>query len=173
MDMLDGPAAERGGAAGGVDERHHDAEQDEEHENARVPAVGNGADEAVGDHGVEGVDEIEAAHEQRADHNADEQRRIGLLGDEGEDDRHDGRYQGPESSSHTVFLQTKKIMDKAEPVHDRLCAGFPVGLTALRGCDSTQDIFPRPRHTGPEKPIPFGGVPFHSAAISVAQCGSY
>ena len=50
---------------------------------------------------------------------------------------------------------------------------MPEGLTALRVCDSTQHILLRPRHTGPEKPIPFGGVPFHPAAISVAFFGSY
>lgn len=49
---------------------------------------------------------------------------------------------------------------------------IPVGLTALRGCDSTQDILPRPRHTGPEKPIPFGGVPFRTTAIPVAFDGA-
>ena len=50
---------------------------------------------------------------------------------------------------------------------------MPEGLTALRDCDSTQHVFLRPRHTGPEKPIPFGGVPFRPAAISVAFFGSY
>ena len=75
----------------------------------------------------------------------------------------------------TEFLNRKKVTNKAEPVHDRLRAGFPDGLTALRSIkrDSPPDLFRRPRHTGPEKPIPFGGVPFHPAAISVAIFGSY
>ena len=101
--MLDGPAPERGGAAGGVDQGHHDAQQDEEHEDARVPAVGDGADEAVLDHDVHGGDGMEAADKERADQNADEEGRIGLLGDEGQNNGHNGGHKGPEGTSHVYF----------------------------------------------------------------------
>ena len=50
---------------------------------------------------------------------------------------------------------------------------MPEGLTALRGCDSTQNVLLYPRHTGPEKPIPFGGVPFRTITIPVALRWSY
>ena len=53
VNMLCSPAAKRGGAAGGVDECDHDAQQNEEHEDTCVPAVRDGTDESVVEHGVE------------------------------------------------------------------------------------------------------------------------
>ena len=106
--MLDSPAAERGGAAGSVDERDHDAQQNEEHEYTCVPAVRDGADEAVVEHGVERVNGVEAADEKRADNNADKQRRISLLGDKGQNNGHNGRHECPESTVHQ-FFPPKKI----------------------------------------------------------------
>ena len=83
VNMLRSPAAERGGAAYGVDERDHDAQQNEEHEDTCVAAVRKGGNKAVIDHSVERADKIEAADKKRADNNADKQRRISLLGDKG------------------------------------------------------------------------------------------
>ena len=73
----------------------------------------------------------------------------------------------------TEFLNRKKVTNKAEPVHDRLRAGFPDGLTALRSIkrDSPPDLFRRPRHTGPESRYPSAASPF-TPAISVAFPGA-
>ena len=101
VDMLHRPAPKGRGAAGGVDEGHHDAQQHEKDENARVPAVSDGADEAVLDHGVHGGHQVKAAHEERAHQNADKQGGIGLLGDQGQDNGHNGRHKRPEGSVHT------------------------------------------------------------------------
>ena len=71
-----------------------------------------------------------------------------------------------------VFLQTKKSWTRLRLFMTVCVRAMPEGLTALRICDSPQDIFLRPRYTGPEKPIPFGGVPFCTIAIPVAFDGA-
>ena len=53
VDMFHGPAAERGRASCCIHQGHHDAKQNQEHENTCVPAVRDGADKAVVDHGIQ------------------------------------------------------------------------------------------------------------------------
>ena len=96
VDVLFRPAAECRAAAGEVDERHDDAEQHEEEENARV--IRNGGDDAVVDDHVDRCNGGEVAGEQRADHNADEERRVRLLGDQRQRNGDDGGHERPEGS---------------------------------------------------------------------------
>ena len=110
------PAAERRRAAGHIDQRHDYAKQDEEEEDARV--FRDGGDEAVVQCGVERADGGEASAEHRADEDADEQRGVCFLGDECEDDCDDWRQKRPEGSVHNMYLQNKKIMNRADTVHD-------------------------------------------------------
>ena len=56
---------------------------------------------------------MEAADKERADQNADEEGRIGFLGDEGQDNGHNGGHKGPESTSHVFFLRNKKYHEQS------------------------------------------------------------
>ena len=87
------PAAKGSRAARGVHKRDNDAEQDKEEENTCV--VGNCGDEAVVDNRVKRGDGGKVCCKQRADDNANKQRAVGLLADEGKDDGDDGRQQRP------------------------------------------------------------------------------
>ena len=99
FDVLLRPAAESRGAAGGVDEGHHDAQQHQEQEDAG--AVGNGGHKAVVDDGVQRGHRGKVALEQGANQNADKQGREGLLGDQGQNNGHHRGDQGPEGAVHT------------------------------------------------------------------------
>ena len=94
MDVARGPAAERGGAAGGVDERDHHAEDHKEEEDAGV--VGDGGGQTVVDDGVERADGAEVGGEQGADDDADEEGGVGLLRQQGKADGDDRGNEGPE-----------------------------------------------------------------------------
>ena len=108
--MLGRPGTESRRATRLVDERDHDAEHHEKDEDARVPRVTYGVEEAdrhgvlslanlANDDVVDGVDRIEARKQQRTYDNANEKRRIGFLGDERQDNGDDGRYERPEGSN--------------------------------------------------------------------------
>ena len=60
----------------------------------------DGGDQTVVDDGIQGGDGGEVALEQGAYQDADEQGRVGLLGDEGQDNGHDGGHQAPEGRVH-------------------------------------------------------------------------
>ena len=94
----------------------HLLQSHEEEEDARVSR--DGGDEAVVQCGVERADGGEASAEHRADEDTDEQRGVGFLGDECEDDCDDWRQKRPEGSVHNMYLQNKKIMNRADTVHD-------------------------------------------------------
>ena len=87
------PAAKGSRAARRIDQSDDDAQQDEEEENTRV--VGNCGDEAVVDDCVKCGDGGKVCCKQRADDNANKQRAVGLLADEGKHDGDDGRQQRP------------------------------------------------------------------------------
>ena len=102
-DVRLGPAAERGGAAGGVDERDHHAEDHKEEEDAGV--VGDGGGQTVVDDGVERADGAEVRGEQGADDDADEEGDlllpleeggVGLLRQQGKADGDNRGNEGPE-----------------------------------------------------------------------------
>ena len=98
LDVLLRPAAEGGGTAGGVDQGHDDAQEYQEQEDSGVAL--DGGDQTVVDDGIQGGDGGEVALEQGAYQDADEQGRVGLLGDEGQDNGHDGGHQAPEGRVH-------------------------------------------------------------------------
>ena len=103
MDVLLRPAAEGGTAACGVDQRDDDAQQHKEKEDAGV--VGNGGDQTVVDDGIQRGDRVEAGHQQRAQHDAQKQRAVRLLGDQRQRDGEQRRHQGPEGiDKHGVLL---------------------------------------------------------------------
>ena len=88
--------AESGAAAGQIDQRHKNAQQHKEQKNAGI--VSDGSDQPILNDHVKCADGGKPACEQRADHNADKQRRIGFLGDEGQCDGDDWRNKRPEST---------------------------------------------------------------------------
>ena len=98
LDVLLRPAAEGGGTAGGVHQSYDDAQEDQEEEDAGIAL--NGGDQAVVDDGIQDSHWGEVALEQGAYQDADEQGRVGLLGDEGQDNGHDGGHQAPEGRVH-------------------------------------------------------------------------
>ena len=88
------PCAEGTGAARLVDEGDHHAQQDEEDEDARVPGVGGGGDEAVADDGGEGTHGVKVGSQQSTCQHAHEQGGEDLLGDQGQHDGDDGGQEG-------------------------------------------------------------------------------
>ena len=100
LDVLGGPAAEGGGAAGGVYQRHNDAQKDKEQEDTGV--VFDGGHQTVVDNHVQRADGGKALREQSAYRDADEQRAVRLLGDKGQSDGDDGGHQCPERTVHAV-----------------------------------------------------------------------
>ena len=100
VDVLLRPAAEGGGAAGGVDQGHDDAQEHQEEEDAGV--VRDGGHEAVVDDHVQRGHGGELAGEKGAHQHADEEGAVGFLGDEGQGDGDDGGDQGPEGAVHAV-----------------------------------------------------------------------
>ncbi len=89
LDVSLGPAAECGGTTGLVDKSDHDAENNEEYEDAR--STGNGGDEAFLYYGIHGSDDIELVIEQCAGQNTYKQRTVNFLGDQCQ---HDGDKRG-------------------------------------------------------------------------------
>ena len=95
LDVRRGPAAKRGRTAGPVHQDDHDAEDDEEDENADVIGIGQGgAHHAVDEDMLQGTNQIEVGKEQTADKNADEEGGIDLLRDECQRDGDDRRQKG-------------------------------------------------------------------------------
>ena len=89
-----------GGAAGGVDQGHDDAQEHQEEEDAGV--VRDGGHEAVVDDHVQRGHGGELAGEKGAHQHADEEGAVGFLGEEGQGDGDDGGDQGPEGAVHAV-----------------------------------------------------------------------
>ena len=100
LDVGLGPAAEGGAAAGAVDERDHGAEDDEEEHDAG--AVGDGGRQPLVHDGVKRAERAEVGEKQRAEQNADKQRRVNFLRDEREDDGDDRRHERPERERHAA-----------------------------------------------------------------------
>ena len=134
LDVLGRPGAESRRAARFVDERNHDAEHHEEDEDTRVPRVTYGVEEAdrhgvlpfadlADDDVVDGVNRVEARKQQRAHDNADEQRRIGFLGNERQYDGDDGRHERPEGSDKLHDLPNACQRDN-RAYYRHLCAKF-------------------------------------------------
>ena len=90
-----GPAAEGGGTARLVHQADHGAQNDEEDQDAHVVAVGHRRYDAAVEHVAHGGLELEVGVEQAARHDADEQRAVNFLGDEGQRDGDDRGQQGP------------------------------------------------------------------------------
>ena len=92
LDVVLGPVTEGSGAAGLVHQGHHDAQDNQEHQDARVPGVGNLIDHAavfIEEHGHDGQLGVEVGVQQAAHQDAYEQRAVDLLGDQGQDDGDD------------------------------------------------------------------------------------
>ena len=117
--VLRSPRAECRRCPRRIDERHQNAQDHEERENAR--AVGDGGykpsgqgvflgapcgDECAADDGVHGADRVEPGEQERTHHDADEQRAIGFFRDERKNDGDDGRHERPEGVGelHLPFL---------------------------------------------------------------------
>ena len=83
FDVLGGPAAEGGGAAGLVHQADHSAQDDQEDQDAHIVAVRQHRDDPVLEHMEHGSLELEAGIEQAAGQDADEQGGVDLLGDQG------------------------------------------------------------------------------------------
>ena len=100
MNGLLGPAAEGLGAAALVHQVHHDAQGDQEDDDAHVAAVCQHGDDTVvsANQGHDGVPGSELGVQQRANQAAQEQRGIHFLADQGQHDGHDGGQQGPEGA---------------------------------------------------------------------------
>ena len=115
LDVLGRPGAERRRSTRLVDERDHDAEHHEEDENTCIPWVADGVEEAdrhgvfslanlTDDDVVDGVDRVEPREQKRTHDDADEQRRVGFLGDKRQDNGDDGRHERPEGSDKLHVL---------------------------------------------------------------------
>ena len=111
LDVLFGPAAEGGAAAGAVDERHDDAQQHQEQEDAGV--VADRGDETVVDDGVERPDEIEIRHEQRPEQHAREERDVSLLDEQRQHDGDDGGHEGPDGTVHGKTSRKKDCHEQS------------------------------------------------------------
>ena len=98
LDGMLGPAAEGLGAAALVHQIHHDAQHDQEDDDAHVVAVGQDGDDAVvgADQLNDGLPGMELRVEQGAHKAAKEQGGINLLADQRQRDGHDGGEQRPE-----------------------------------------------------------------------------
>ena len=106
LDVLLCPAAESGGAAGGVDQSNDDAQDNQEQEDTGV--IRNGGDKAVVEGGIQSGNGGEVCAEQSAYQHADEQGGVSLLGDEGQNDGQNGGHQRPESTVHFDVPPIKK-----------------------------------------------------------------
>ena len=107
LDVPLGPAAESGAAARAVDERHDDAQQDKEEEDAGV--IADRGDQTVVDDRVERGDEVEIRDEQRPEQHARKEREIGLLDEQGQNDGDDGGHKGPKATVHGKVLLKKRM----------------------------------------------------------------
>ena len=96
LDVLCGPASEGLGAAGLIDQSDDDAQLDKEDEHACRTA--DGVDEAVAGDGVYRLQRVELGSQQRAYDDTHDQRGINFLGDQGQSDSDDRRYQRPEGA---------------------------------------------------------------------------
>lgn len=105
LDVRLGPAAKGGGAARAVDERDHDAENDEEQEDTGV--VGNGGHNAVVNDRVERPDWLEVRIEQAAEQDADEEGGVDLLRDQRQRDGDDRRNERPETERHAAVRRER------------------------------------------------------------------
>ena len=94
LDVLRGPAAKGGGAAGSVHQCYDDAQQHQKQENAGV--VGNCGYQAIVDDHIQRSDGGKALCEQRPHHNTDKEGAVGLLGNKRQRDSDHRRQQRPD-----------------------------------------------------------------------------
>ena len=99
LDVLLGPAAKGGGAAGLVHHADHGTQNDQEDQDAHVIAVGQGGHDAVLKDVEQRPLELEVGIEQAAHQNADEQGGIDLLGQQGQGD---GDHRGQQGEGGVV-----------------------------------------------------------------------
>ena len=128
LDVLDRPSAERRRAARAVHHHDHRAEHHEEDQNADVAGAGERrADHAVGKDVLECADEVKVGIQQTADEDADEQRRVDLLGQQRQRDGNDGRHERPEGAVDVAggFNRTRAAAGGADVL--LLRAGVVIG----------------------------------------------
>ena len=94
--MPGSPVAEGLGAAGLIQQGNDDPQKYQEGKDTGVP--GDGGDKPVIDHGIHGMDRMEAGCQQPAHQDTYEQRGIDLLRYQRKPDGDDGREQGPQGS---------------------------------------------------------------------------
>ena len=132
LDMSLGPTAEGGGAAGLVHQGNHGTQNDQEHDNAHVPRVGDGGHDAVVEHVQHSIFEIKIGIHQAAGQNADEQGGVDFLGDQGQYDGDDRGQQGPcsvveHADSFCLIAGSESGGDQSQQHHQSEChAAKPV-----------------------------------------------
>ena len=99
LDILLGPAAKGGGAAGLVHHAHHSAQDDQEDQDAHVIAVGQGGHNAVLKDVEQRPLELEVGIEQTAHQDTDEQGGVDLLGQQGQGD---GDHRGQQGQGGVI-----------------------------------------------------------------------
>ena len=137
VNSLLGPAAEGLGAAALVHQVHHDAQGDQEHDDAHVAAVSqHGDDTVIGTHqGHDGVPGSELGVQQRADQAAQEQGRIHFLADQGQHDGHDGGQQGPEGTGKRSLGVDLLLIGGVLHAVDVLAGGLGLDVLGTVGAD--------------------------------------
>ena len=100
LDMSLGPASECRGTARAVDQCHHDPEDHEKQEDTGI--VGDGCDQAIIDGGIQCFHRTPVGIEKCTEKHTDKQGGIDLLGDQGQDDCYQRRYQCPEREGHVA-----------------------------------------------------------------------
>ena len=106
LHVLVGPLSEGRRRAGLVDEGGHDPQHHQEDEDARP--VGDGGQEALVDHGVEGLHQVEIAAQEAAHEDADEEGGVDLLGDQRQSNG-DHRGENRPACSHEGVLHRRGL----------------------------------------------------------------
>ena len=104
FDVGRGPLAEGGGPAGCVHQGHHDTQDDQENQDAYVPAVRQDRDHAVledvGDRPLKGEPGVEEA----AHNDPDKEGTVDFLGDQRQQDGDHRRNQSPKCCVHFHYF---------------------------------------------------------------------
>ena len=119
-DMFGSPLAERRGTARLVHQLDHDAQEDQEDQDADIVSVRQLGDHALLENMGQGAYKTETGIKETADNDTDEQRAVDLLGDQCQGDRDDRRQQCPKCTIHSVISPfSSKIKKPARAFSDR------------------------------------------------------
>ena len=103
LDAGDGPLTESSGAAGGVHQLDHGAQNDQEDQNTDVEAVRQVGDDTIIKDMGDRTHEIEVGIHSGANSNTQEQRGINFLGDQGQTDGDYRRQRSPQGVVSEAF----------------------------------------------------------------------